>query len=142
MAVEKEERLGVPFPQVYRNNLNGQQKEINSGLSSFECKHICAANGVLNRKEKTSWSSSLRCIMASELSRYIMVHSAKRSSKVVAVDSDLSDEDEEVFEFDQAKFERAKQKGKKRSRMGISEEVFGSFNKRESTEFRNIPKSE
>lgn len=80
--------------------------------------------------------------MASELSRYIMVHSAKRSSKVVAVDSDLSDEDEEVFEFDQAKFERAKQKGKKRSRMGISEEVFGSFNKRESTEFRNIPKSE
>jgi len=26
--------------------------------------------------------------------------------------------------------------------MGISEEVFGSFNKRESTEFRNIPKTE
>lgn len=37
---------------------------------------------------------------------------------------------------------KRKNAAKKRSRVGISEEVFGNFNRQESVEFRVVPKKE
>lgn len=54
---------------------------------------------------------------------------AKRSVKSVDSASECSDEE---IPFDETKFAKSKTKGKKRSRVGISEEVFGNFNKKDA----------
>lgn len=79
--------------------------------------------------------------MAARLSGYLNFYIAKRSNNPGPLKSDYSGEDDECL-FNQEEFGKGKQRGKKRSRIGISEEVFGIFNKPESTEFRNIPKTE
>lgn len=47
----------------------------------------------------------------------------------------------EEIPFDESKLAKKKLQGKTRSRMGISEEVFGSFNRKESAELKSVPKS-
>lgn len=48
----------------------------------------------------------------------------------------------EELPFDESKLAKQKAKGKKHSRMAISEEVFGNFNKKESFIPKVIAKSE
>jgi hypothetical protein len=60
---------------------------------------------------------------------YLSIHSAKRSVKNMDSHSECSDDE---VPFDHTRLEKNKAKGKKRSRVGISEEVFGNYNKKDS----------
>ena len=62
------------------------------------------------------------------------------TKKLKSHESD-SEEDVEEIPFDQSKLQKKKNQGKTRSRMGISEEVFGSFNKKEILSLKMVPKS-
>ena len=63
----------------------------------------------------------------------------KNQSDEVNSCSDCSDDE---IPCDEEFLNRRKNAAKKRSRVGISEEVFGEFNRKDSVEFRVIPKSE
>lgn len=72
--------------------------------------------------------------------KWLKSYIQKRESNAESSDSEEDGVDE--IPFDQSKLEKKKLQGKTRSRMGISEEVFGNFNKKDSVILKTIPKTE
>lgn len=62
------------------------------------------------------------------------------SKKSLVNHSDNDDNIEEI-PFDESKLEKKKLQGKTRSRIAISEEVFGCFNKKETIQLKRVFKS-
>jgi hypothetical protein len=66
---------------------------------------------------------------------------AEKHRKQDDSDSDGEEEKQEVAELE-AKLLKKKAQGKSRSRIAISEEVFGCFNKKEAVELTEVPKDQ
>lgn len=72
--------------------------------------------------------------------KWLTDYSAKNKSNEQCSDSE-EEESESVAKLE-AKIKDKRGQGKKKSRLGISEEVFGSFNKKEQIALKDVPKSE
>ena len=66
---------------------------------------------------------------------------ATKNKKKEDSDSEEEQEKQKIAEIE-AKIQRKKLQGKSKSRIAISEEVFGNFNKKQSLILSQIPKSE